>query len=223
MGHSYGGGMQMRKTILSIMAGLAVCLQSVVATGEGNPEAGKAKSAACAACHMPDGNSVNPEWPKIAGQLPNYLASQLRAFKSGERVNEIMDPFLAPLSEQDIEDVAAYFSTQKISVSPNSPGAMAVGEKLYNKGVFYTPLTACTGCHGMNGEGNRSWREMYVTQPTVLAPAIGGQHAAYLGNQLRAFRSGERSNDVGSVMQKIAQQMSDEQIEAVAQYVAQLQ
>ncbi len=213
----------MLRTVIRIMAYAMICSVSTTAVAAGNAEMGKTKSAACAACHMPDGNSANPEWPKIAGQMPVYLVRQLKAFKSGARVNEIMAPFVKPLSEQDIEDLAAYFGSQKIQPGVAKTQRLAVGEKLYKKGVFYTPLTACTGCHGMNGQGYRSWEGIFTDPPPILAPAISGQHAVYLVNQMAAFKSGARSNDVGAVMRKIAQQMSTEQMEAVAQYITQLQ
>ncbi|MCP4432957.1 MAG: cytochrome c4 [Gammaproteobacteria bacterium] len=213
----------MKRIAFQIFAYTLIYGISNIAVAAGNPEVGKTKSAACVACHMPDGNSVMPEWPKLAGQLPLYLVSQLKAFKSGERVNAVMAPMVKPLSEQDMEDIAAYFSSQTITAGVADQGQMAVGEKLYKKGEFYTPLTACIGCHGMDGQGNRTWEDTMSIPPTVLAPAIGGQHAAYLVNQLQTFRSGERNNDVGQVMQKIAQQMSNEQINAVSQYITQLQ
>lgn len=189
----------------------------------GNIEAGRQKSAACAGCHMPDGNTVNPEWPKIAGQIPNYMVKQLTAFKNGDRVNQIMDPFVKPLSHQDIEDIAEYFGSQKVKPGVANTAQLALGEKIYKKGKFYTPLTACTGCHGMNGEGNHSWEELMAAPPSVLAPAIRGQNATYIVRQLLAFKTKERTNDVGGVMQKIALQMTNEQIEAVAQYITQLE
>jgi len=204
---------------LSLSTGVVVADHNVI----GNIEVGKAKSATCAGCHMPDGNTVNPEWPKIAGQIPNYMVKQLLAFKSGERQNKIMDPFVKPLSHQDIEDIAQYFGSQKMQPGVGNAAQLALGEKLYKKGVFYTSLVACTGCHGMHGEGNHSWEELMSAPPSVLAPAIGGQNAAYLVRQLLAFKTGERTNDVGGVMQHITLQMTNEQIEAVAQYITQLQ
>ncbi len=213
----------MKTIIVQILAFTITCGLSGNVLAAGNLENGKKKSAACVACHMPDGNSVMPEWPKLAGQIPSYLVSQMKAFKSGKRTNPIMDPIIKPLSTQDMEDVAEYFGAQKIKPGTAKPEQLALGEKLYKKGVFYTPLTACTGCHGFGGQGNRSWKELMATPPTVLAPSIGGQHATYLVKQLQAFRSGERDTDVGKVMQNIAQQMSDEQIIAVSEYITQLQ
>ncbi len=213
----------MKRIVIQIMIYSLACCVSNTVVAAGNSEAGKTKSAACVACHMPDGNSVMPEWPKIAGQISRYLVSQLMDFKNGDRTNSIMDPMVKPLSEQDIQDIAAYYASQKIQPGVGKPEQLAAGEKLYKKGVFYTPLTACIGCHGMGGEGNRTWQDVLTVPPTILTPAIGGQHATYVVTQLKAFRSGERDNDVGAVMRKIARQMSDEQIEAVAEYVTQLQ
>lgn len=218
----------MKTIIIQILAYAIVCsipYNLVLADHNviGNIEAGKVKSAACAGCHMPDGNTVNPEWPKIAGQMPSYMVKQLMAFKNGERENKIMDPFVKPLSHQDIEDIAQYFGAQKMRPGVANSAQLALGEKIYKKGVFYTPLTACTGCHGMNGEGNHTWEELMAAPPSVLAPTIGGQNAAYLVKQLLAFKTRERTNDVGKVMQNIAQQMNHDQIEAVAHYITQLQ
>ena len=189
----------------------------------GDLENGRIKSAACAGCHMVDGNTVNPEWPKIAGQVQNYLVKQMVGFRDGDRENEIMDPFIKPLSQVDIEDIATYYSNQKMKPGIADQTQLALGEKIYRKGVFYSPLTACTGCHGNKGQGNHDWEVVMAAPPSVLAPALGGQNAPYVVKQLLAFRSGERGNDVGEVMQKIARQMSDEQIKAVAQYITQLQ
>ncbi len=212
----------MKRIVIQIMLYTVACCMSSAVVAAGNVEAGKTKSAACIGCHMADGNSVMPEWPKIAGQLPSYLVGQLLDFKSGRRINAVMDPMVKPLSKQDIEDIAAYYASQTIQPGVAKPEKMAAGEKLYKKGVFYTPLTACIGCHGMDGQGNRTWKEVMTVQPVVLTPGIGGQHVNYIITQLKAFRSGERNNDTGAVMRNIAKQMNDEQIEAVAEYITQL-
>ena len=95
---------------------LAVCLifATCVHAG-GDPDAGKQKAAPCAACHGADGNSANPAWPKLAGQGEKYLAGQMRLFKNGTRVNALMNLQVENLSEQDIQDIAAYFSSQPAS------------------------------------------------------------------------------------------------------------
>jgi len=217
----------MKRKILMLTCAISWVITSTLANADhnviGSVEAGKTKSAACSGCHMPDGNTANPEWPKIAGQIPSYMVKQLMAFKEGDRENKIMDPFVKPLSHQDIEDIAQYFGTQNMKPGVGDPAQLALGEKIYKKGKFYTPLTACIGCHGMRGEGNHSWEELMAAPPSVLAPAIGGQNATYLIKQLLAFKTRERTNDVGEVMQRITLQMTNEQIEAVAQYITQLQ
>ena len=101
----------MKKVLMVVLAGLAVGVATSV-WADGNVEAGKTKSATCAACHGADGNSVNPEWPKLAGQHPNYIVKQLTNFKEDARVNASMSPMAKPLSEQDMADLAAYFSSQ---------------------------------------------------------------------------------------------------------------
>ncbi|MET0070115.1 MAG: c-type cytochrome [Candidatus Thiodiazotropha sp.] len=213
----------MTKNILgAVSLSVSLLFASSPLLAAGNIEAGKEKSKVCMACHMADGNSINPEWPKIAGQIPSYVVKQLQDFKSGKRVNQIMEPILAPLSQQDIEDLAAYFATQQVAPGSGNSELLLAGEKLYNKGIFYTTVTACTGCHGAKGNGNAAWEKNLAAPPTVLAPAIAGQHATYTANQLKAFRSGERSNDVGGVMQKIVDKLTDEQIEAVSAYIASL-
>ena len=201
---------------------VALFLFSNVLPAAGNADAGKKKSLVCAGCHMADGNSVNPIWPKIAGQIPDYIVKQLQDFKAGKRVNQIMEPILKPLKQQDFDDLAAYFAKQQTQPDTTDSKQTLAGEKLYNSGVFYTSVTACTGCHGPKGRGNTDWKKSMNTPPTVLAPAIGGQHAEYTAKQLKAFRSGERSNDVGGVMQKIVNKLTDEQIDAVSAYIATL-
>lgn len=205
---------------LSLLASLIFTSSPLSAAG--NTDSGLEKSKVCVGCHMADGNSVNPEWPKIAGQIPSYIVKQLRDFKSGKRVNQIMEPILKPLSQSDFEDLAAYFARQKIQPGSGNSALILAGEKLYTKGIFYTTVTACVGCHGPRGGGNAAWESNLAAPPTVLAPAIGGQHATYIAKQLKAFRSGERSNDTGGVMQKIVKELSDEQIEAVSAYIAAL-
>lgn len=213
----------MSKSVLgAVSLFLSLVLISSPSVKAGNADRGLEKSKICIGCHMADGNSINPEWPKIAGQIPSYTVKQLQDFKSGKRVNQIMEPILNPLSQQDFEDLAAYFASQQIQPGTGNTELLLAGEKLYKKGVFYTTVTACTGCHGPKGGGNAAWEKNLAVPPTVLAPAIGGQHAAYTAKQLKAFRSGERSNDVGGVMKKIVDKLTDEQIEAVSAYIATL-
>ncbi len=195
--------------ILSVSA--AFTATSSLAAGDA--AAGKTKAAACAACHGADGNSANPEWPKLAGQHPSYLAKQLANFKAGERTNAMMAPMAAALSEQDMADIAAFFSSQAQNGGKADPALVAEGEKLFRGGNATTSVAACMGCHAPNGMGN----------PQANFPRLSGQHAAYIVNQLKTFRTGERANDAGKMMQNIAARMTDKEMQAVASYIEGLQ
>ena len=189
------------------IAFLVVAVVLAAADVRADAAAGEAKAAVCAACHGERGNSRNPEWPKLAGQHPNYLAQQLRDFKSGARKNEVMSPIAAPLSEADIADIAEFYSVQKREMGMADPGLVEAGERLYRGGNATTGVPACMACHGPAGAGN----------PAAGFPALSSQHAAYTRNQLRAYRSSERKT--GQTMQAIAAKMSESEIEAVASYI----
>lgn len=192
-------------TLLSFSAALV----ALPAGAAGDAAAGKAKAAACASCHGADGNSANPEWPKLAGQHDKYLAKQLANFKAGERSNPMMSPMAAPLSDQDMADIAAYFAGQTLNGGKADPALVDAGEKLYRGGNATSGVAACLACHGPNGMGN----------PQANFPRLGGQHAAYTVNQLKAFRAGQRTNDAGKMMQNIAARMTDDEMKAVASYI----
>ncbi len=175
----------------------------------GDPAKGESLAKTCAACHSMDGNSVNPVWPKLAGQHASYIAKQINDFKAGNRINAQMAPMVAPLSEDDIADLAAYFSSKKIKHGTANPELIETGQKLYRAGDAETGVPACMACHGPAGTGN----------PAAIYPALAGQHADYTIIQLKAFKSGERSNDTNKIMQTVAAPMTDAQIEAVSQYI----
>ena len=199
----------MKKVLMFVLTGLAISI-TASAWAEGNVETGKTKSATCAACHGADGNSVNPEWPKLAGQHPDYIIKQLSNFKEGARVNASMAPMAMPLSEQDMADLAAYFSSQPKKLGEADQTKVALGSQVYKGGNNATGVAACAACHGPTGAGN----------PAANFPALFGQHATYIKNQLYAFRKGERANDAGKMMRGVAGKMSDAEIEAVAEYIA---
>jgi cytochrome c553 len=196
---------------------------SVAAHAAGNAETGKTKSAACAACHGADGNGnpANAEWPKLAGQDKRYILKQLNEFKSGKRANDLMSPMAKPLSSQDMEDLAAYFSSQKVIVAGGA-AANVSGQKLYREGTMKPVVLACTGCHGAGGGGNSAWQNDAKVAPFANAPAIGGQNAVYLAKQLRAFKAGARANDTNGVMRNIAINLTDKDIEEVTAYATRL-
>lgn len=197
--------------LLSVLCGLALN-SSVVAegtVGQGTVEAGQAKSTTCVACHGVDGNSSNPQWPTIAGQHPQYIVKQLKAFKSGARQDPLMSPMAAPLSEADINDLAAYFSSQTATGLEADAAKVTLGQRLYRGGDANTGVAACAACHGPAGHGN----------PTAAYPSIHGQHSTYVETQLKAYRSGTRQTDPNQMMRNVANALSDEQIAAVAAYV----
>jgi cytochrome c553 len=101
-----------RRLLLAAFAGASLIL-SATAGAAGDAAAGKAKSAVCAACHGADGNSPNAVWPNLAGQHAAYMVKQLKDFKSGARKDPIMAPMAAPLSDQDMENLSAFFASQK--------------------------------------------------------------------------------------------------------------
>lgn len=197
------------KTIL-LTATIGIAFACGNANAEGDAAAGESKAAACAACHGAGGNSTNPEWPKLAGQHPKYLEKQLNDFKAGRRVNALMSGMAAPLSEQDMGDLAAYYATKVATGGFVSEAQYSLGEKIYRGGNAKTGVPACMSCHGPTGAGD----------PLGGIPALSGQHAKYTATQLYAFREGERSNDPRSMMRDAARWMSKQEIEAVAEYVA---
>jgi cytochrome c553 len=196
--------------IASSVLSLWLCATSFAqAPSTGSAEEGKGKSTACVACHGVDGNSSNPQWPTLAGQHRQYLAKQLRAFKSGARKDPLMSPMAISLSDDDIEDLSAYFNAQKPTGLEADPAKLALGQRLYRGGDTKLGLTACAACHGAEGLGN----------PAASYPAIRGQHSTYTAAQLRKYRAGERATDQNQMMRTIASTMSDEQIEALATYI----
>jgi cytochrome c553 len=177
----------------------------------GNAADGKAKSAACAACHGMDGNSMVPTFPKLAGQHASYIEKQLANFKAGDRKDPTMSGMAAPLSEQDMADLAAYFSSNTASIgSAANAEKAAMGKKIFQGGDKVKGISACMACHGPTGAGN----------PGAKFPALSGQHSTYIIKALKDFRSGTRANDMNKMMRDIAAKMSDSDIEAVAEYIA---
>jgi cytochrome c553 len=202
----------MKTWLLTLTVATAFVCGQAQAAGDakaGDAKAGEAKSAACLACHGPMGNSVVPMWPKTAGQHSEYIAKQLADFKAGNRKNEQMTPQAMALSDQDMADLAAYFSAQP--QSPGAPGTdtTGLGERLYRGGNAASGVPACSGCHGAQGMG----------MGLARFPRVSGQHAQYVEQTLKSFRDGARANDPNSMMRGVASRMSDQEIVAVAQYL----
>ncbi|MCX7186448.1 MAG: c-type cytochrome [Methylophilaceae bacterium] len=164
-------------------------------------------STICSACHGMDGNSVITANPKLAGQHPEYIVKQLTEFKAGKRANAVMSGMAAMLSDEDMKNLAAYFSSQKLALGQaKTNGQGSLGEKIYRGGIAANNLPACASCHGATGAG----------LPKQF-PRLGGQHADYTLAQLRTFRTGERAN--APMMMTIATKMTDAEMSAVADYI----
>lgn len=199
----------MKFVIAAIMTlGMAFSAQADVFVN-GDAEAGKTKAAACGACHGADGNSMIPSNPKLAGQNASYLVAQLGYFKSGERENALMKGMALGLSDQDMADIAVFYSKQKVKVGAASEALVFKGEAIYRGGNPAMGVPACTGCHGPKGEGN----------PGAQFPALSGQHAAYTEAQLLAYRKEARTNPKAEIMIGVARGLSDKDIKAVADYL----
>lgn len=184
-------------------------LGSLSASADGDAAAGQTKATPCIACHGANGNSANPQWPNLAGQHQQYIVKQLQAFKSGARKDPLMSPMAMTLSDEDMADLAAYFSAQQPAGLEADSGKVAMGQRLYRGGDPKTGMPACAACHGPSGRGN----------PAASYPSIHGQQATYAATQLRAYRSGTRQTDQNQMMRNVANAMSDEQIDAVAAYI----
>ena len=207
--HFWEGHMKISIQLLILLA--VFSCHSLFAAGDA--EAGKAKSAPCAACHGADGNSVNPAWPKIAGQGAPYLVTQLSMFKDGTRTNALMAPQAAALSEQDMHDLAAYYSSQTGTPGAADPELVEMGQSIYRGGIISKGVTACTACHSPTGGGN---------SPAKF-PKLSGQHAAYTESRLVAYRAIdptlETTYPAAQIMVSVTERLTDTEIKALAQYI----
>lgn len=209
------------KLIGTTIATIALTFSGLVfaeSPATGDVEKGKEIAAGiCAGCHNADGNSVIPIYPILAGQYPGYIAKQLHDFKAAEgetakRDNQIMAPMVATLSDDDIANLATYYSQQKPQAGSVSDASLVeAGKKLYQGGDLEHSIPACSSCHSPNGQG---------IPPHY--PRIDGQYPAYTLSQLQAFRQGTRKNDTNSTMQTIVSRMSEQEMKAVSEYIATL-
>lgn len=191
----------------------ALILISANVIAAGDAEKGQTLSVTCAACHGTDGNSVNPIWPSIAGQHESYLVRHLTFFRDGLRENVMMAPMAAGLSDQDILDLSAYYSEQKMTLKAANPELVELGRKIYQGGDKERNIPACMSCHGPTGHGI----------PLTGYPSLANQHAAYTALQLRAYKAGLEmgsADDVnGKVMAGVARYMTEDEIDAVSSYI----
>lgn len=197
----------MNKVLVSLLLTLGL---TGVAQAAGDAEAGQGKVAVCSACHGVDGNSPAPNFPKLAGQGERYLLKQMHDIKSGARPVIEMTGMLDGLSDQDMEDVAAYYASQKMSVGAANGDLVERGEALFRGGKLAEGMPACIGCHSPDGSGLAA----------AGYPKLGGQHAQYVAKQLTDFREGDRTNDGDTmIMRNIATKLSNKDIEAVSSFI----
>jgi cytochrome c553 len=203
--------MNLKLVATALVASLLANTASADGIVDGSAEAGKTKAIVCGACHGADGNSVNPMWPSIAGQHATYLLEQMQAFKNGTRSDPLMTAQSMLLSDEDMRDLAVYFSEQRAASRAVSDESLVTkGEAVYRGGDRESSASACIACHGPTGKGN----------PAASYPVIRGQYAVYTAKQLRDYASGARKSDgVTRVMRDIAARLSDDDIKAVSAYV----
>jgi cytochrome c553 len=193
-------------------AAILMVLCSAQALAKGDAAAGQGKSAICAACHGVDGNSMVATWPKLAGQHEGYLTRQITLIKAGARPVPEMAGITPGLSEQDIEDLAAYFASQTGNGGVADESLVELGARIYRAGNADTGVPACMACHGPAGEGN----------PLSGYPALAGQHAVYTASMLTRFKGGENwgEKDASSkVMNGVAARLTADEIQAVSSYI----
>jgi cytochrome c553 len=184
----------------------------------GKVQDGANKTAVCTGCHGPNGNSVNPEWPRLAGQSAVYIAEQLKLFKAQVRNNPVMQPMAAGLSDQDVNDVAVYYEAQTLAGLEADPSYWKAGEALYKRGDPSRNIPACAACHGPGGRGNLA----------AGYPALRAQQSVYVVKQLNDYASGARYSGAknpanpsrnGAMMLTISKRLTSEDIRNVASYV----
>jgi len=186
-----------------------------MSVADGDPNAGKTKSELCQGCHGADGISVDPTtFPNLAGQYAGYIFKQVQDFQLGNRNNDTMSAMAATVTSlQDLKDIAVYFSKQKTMKGKPSNNSLAKkGEDIFKNGLPQQGVYGCHNCHGENGKGRGKGNSLF--------PVIGGQQKAYIINQLKNFKSGNRQNDPAGMMGDIAKKLSDEEINAVAEYIS---
>lgn len=192
---------------------LGLCSAALAAPpGKGDAAKGaKLAAEACASCHGKDGNSEITTFPKLAAQQEQYLLREMTDFKAGRRESEVMAPFLASLSDQDLADLAAFYAKQKPSGgNSGDPALLSVGKRLYLEGNSKSGVPSCDGCHEEDGTGSKKF------------PRVAGQHVDYTMEQMRLYAAGKRKNGV-KVMLTVAERLTEQEARAVSEYMASME
>ncbi len=202
--------MTRHRAALAVTVLVAAIASMPALAAKGDPGKGQGLSAACAACHGADGNSMIPTNPSLAAQHADYIAKQLAEFKAGTRANAIMAGMAAGLTPETMADLGAYFARQKAKPGGARDAALVeAGRKLYRGGDAARGLPACSSCHSPSGAGI-----------PAQYPRLAGQHQEYTVAQLKAFKAGERANDSSAMMRSIAAKLTDQEMAALAEYTA---
>jgi len=199
---------------LPLLVTLAVSTSPVVrAASDPDGDVTKGRAVAehvCYFCHGLDGRGLLPRYPMLAGQHTGYLIKQLTRFTTGAREHFIMNDITSRLTPEDVRNVAAYMHAQPPQPDKQHKAAGPAAEAIFQKGKPAEGVPACQTCHGPRGAG----------QAELLYPRLAGQHVEYVVTQLQAFKTNERYAEPGNPMHDIALKLSDEEIEALANYVA---
>lgn len=210
----------MKFTIARLGVGLSLCvagMSAALALEGGDVERGKTAAAICMACHQADGGGMDnagaESWPRLAGQNAGYLYAQLQAFKDGSRSNATMLPFVSMLNDGQMRDLSAYYASLPMTAPRQhadvSAEVLKAGEKLALRGDWERYIPACKSCHGAEQLGIGA-----------VFPALAGQHPTYIAQQIKAWRAATRRNDPDQLMAAIAARMNEQDIDAVAAWLA---
>jgi len=232
----------MKKSLIAVSVSFTLLNMSGVAQAAGDIDAGQAKSGSCASCHGEKGNSMLPLFPKLAGQNEGYLVKQMQAFKDGSRNNSSMNAMVSGLSDQDIQDIAAFYSAQTVSgnAAPqvnlddlddiDDNNELTASEKKAAKQALqdqHNALMAVGYDVYRNGDLDNEISACIACHgpygegnSPASFPALQGQHADYLIKTLTDFKTDARSNNSDNMMHMIAKKMTEEEIKALSYYVS---
>lgn len=207
----------MRKLLTPLSLAMALGVTSAAQALEGDARAGQRVATTCIACHQTDGGGMHiangQSWPRLAGLDAAYLYKQLRDIKAGSRQSPVMMPFVSMLDDRQMRDVAVYYSQLPATAGKGGEQAgaedLAHGEKLATVGDWERYIVPCQSCHGPGNQGVGSH-----------FPALAGQHAGYIADQLRAWKNGTRDNDPLHLMLAIAERMDERDIRAVSLWLS---
>jgi cytochrome c553 len=207
-----------RRRAASTPAAFAFVALAVAGCGGTGPESGSADSTVagtvhvCSSCHGPDGRSISPTFPRLAGQQKDYIVAQLQAFRDKTRADPHAQTYMwgmaARLSDPAIDGIAGYYASQTpVAGAPSASPETAAGRMIFTEGIPSESVPACLACHGEKAEGNGP------------IPRLAGQHQAYLARQLEAFASMARANEI---MHENSKDLTPQQISEVTAYLATL-